>query len=300
VKLTYTGVCTGAVGNVFYLEDPAGGARSGVAVFAPPVNLITGHAYLIASGIQEFPALAAGLSETEMTGVAYVRDLGATSVPAPHVALVGDVNAVAPNPISKCTTPVGNSAEDWEGVLVRLNNVKEAYRTNSWGVPRAAGAAFHVEGPYPTCGDTINIHSTGQGLTYQPVDGNIDDVIGLMHLNFGVFECYPRSNADVIVHSNNAVDSSIPKVITFSIAPNPARSARVSFGLPHAAQVELAVFDVGGRRIVQLERGSFAAGSYSRTWDGRAENGASVGPGLYFYRLKVGNEVRTLQAVRLK
>ena len=300
VILTYAGVCTGAVGNVFYLEDPAGGARSAVAVFAPPVSLHIGHSYLIASGIQEFPALAKGKSETEMTGVAYVRDQGIVSVPAPHVALVGDVNAVPPNPVDKCSTPVGNSAEDWEGVLVRLNNVKEAYRTNQWGVPRAAGASFHVEGPYPTCGDTVNVHAAAQGLTYHPVDGNLDDVIGIMHLNFGAFEIYPRSNADVIVHSNNAVDSSIPRVITFSIAPNPALTARVSFGLPHAAQVELAVFDVGGRRIVQLERGPFAAGNYSRTWDGRADNGGSVGPGLYFYRLKVGNEVRTRQAVRLK
>jgi hypothetical protein len=308
-RLTYSGICTGAVGNVYYIEDAGGGARSGLSVFAPPVALITGHSYLIASGVQEFPALAAGLSETEMTGVAYMRDLGATSVPAPHVAAVGDLNAVPPNPVDKCSTPVGQSAEDWEGVLVRLNNVKEAYRegpacptctTPQWGVPRAAGASFHVEGPYPACGDTINIHANGQGLSYQPVDGNLDDVTGLMHLNFGVFEVYPRSDADVIVHSNNAVDSSIPRVITFSIAPNPARSARVSFGLPHAAQVELAVFDVGGRRIAQLERGSFAAGSYSRTWDGRADNGASVGPGLYFYRLKVGNEIRTLQAVRLR
>lgn len=308
VRLTYTGVCTGHVGNVFYIEDAAGGARSGVSVFAPPVSLVTGHKYLIASSLQEFPALAQGLSETEMTGVTYIRDLGVTPIPAAAVESIHQLNGffwsspgvLVNDVLNKCTTPSGLTAEDLEGMLVQVTNTKEAYRTNQWGVRRTAGAAFHVTGPYPTCEDTINIHTTGQGITYQPMDGAIVSVTGIMHLNFGAWEIYPRTNADIVETSTNSVDGAIPRVITFSIAPNPSRSARINFGLPKDARVELAVFDVTGRRVAMIENGTFKAGTYSRAWDGRTEGGGSASAGLYFYRLKVNNETRTVSGVHLR
>jgi hypothetical protein len=298
VRLTYRGICIGGVGNVYYIETVGGGLRSGLSVFAPPVAMVTGRTYLIASSLQEFPALAAGLSETEMLGVVYMRDEGATAVPAASVQTIHLLNGIAA--LDKCTTPSGPSSEDFEGMLVHIDNAKECYRTNTWGVRRLAGSSFHVAGPYPACPDTINIHSAGQGLTYAPADGYIVNVTGIMHLNFGVWEIYPRTDADIVEVSNASTDGSIPLTISFSIAPNPAKNARLSFGLPREDRVELAVFDVAGRQVAMIEKGTLAAGSYTRSWDGRTDGGSTAGAGLYFYRLKVGNEVRTIHGVRLK
>ena len=62
--------------------------------------------------------------------------------------------------------------------------------------------------------------------------------------------------------------------------PNPFRaSTTISFRIASAGRVELAVFDVAGRRIATLTDREFAAGSHSVTWE--ADDTA---PGVYFYR----------------
>ena len=300
VRVSYRGVCTGGVGNVFYVQSGTG-PRSGLAVFAPTVPMITGRQYLIASNLQEFPALAAGLSETEMLGTVYMRNEGAASLPASSAVAISAINAVPPNPVDKCSTPSGSNAEDYEGMLVTVSNAKIAYRNNNWGVPRASGSNFHVTGPYPACGDTIPVVQVGQGTTFAPTDGDIVSVTGILHLNFGAMTIYPRTNADIVVTgAGTAVNGTIPGRVFLSLATNPARNPRLEFGLPRDAEVDLRVFDVAGRQVAVLESGHRIAGSYSRTWNGGMSNGAQASTGLYFYRLKVGGETKTVQGVRLR
>jgi flagellar hook assembly protein FlgD len=94
------------------------------------------------------------------------------------------------------------------------------------------------------------------------------------------------------------VDTPTP-VLSFSVFPNPARRANVNFTLPHAADVQLGVYDVAGRRVALLASGNLPAGSYQRAWDGRDESGTRMHSGVYFYRLRAGNEVRRATAVLL-
>lgn len=72
--------------------------------------------------------------------------------------------------------------------------------------------------------------------------------------------------------------------------PNPTHAAtRITFALPqsHGEKVTLGVFDASGRRIRMFDEG-FAPGLNEVFWDGADENGRAVHPGLYFYRLNVG------------
>ena len=57
--------------------------------------------------------------------------------------------------------------------------------------------------------------------------------------------------------------------------------------LAQAGTVEVAVFDISGRRVQQLYRGQDRSGRYGRWWDGRDADGQVVGPGLYVYRVRV-------------
>jgi hypothetical protein len=70
-------------------------------------------------------------------------------------------------------------------------------------------------------------------------------------------------------------------------SPNPSRGTAIAirFGLARADQVDLRVFDVTGRLVKTLARGSFAAGPHRMTWDGTDDSGARVERGIYFYRL---------------
>ncbi len=68
--------------------------------------------------------------------------------------------------------------------------------------------------------------------------------------------------------------------------PNPAaRSTSLRFAVPRASEVRIDVFDLLGRRVASLARGSFAPGWHEARWDGRTRSGALAAPGAYLVRM---------------
>jgi hypothetical protein len=70
--------------------------------------------------------------------------------------------------------------------------------------------------------------------------------------------------------------------------PSPARSGetmRFRCTLPVAARVRLSIVDVRGRTVAAPFAGALPAGVSELAWDGRADDGARVSPGMYFARL---------------
>lgn len=83
--------------------------------------------------------------------------------------------------------------------------------------------------------------------------------------------------------------------LVFSLAqnyPNPmttAGSTTIRYVLPNDSEhVSLIVYDVSGRRVKVLTDDVQMRGEYYVTWDGRNRHGHRVAPGIYFYRLSVG------------
>jgi hypothetical protein len=76
--------------------------------------------------------------------------------------------------------------------------------------------------------------------------------------------------------------------------PNPTiERSLLSFALPRDAQVSLAIFDVTGRRMVDLARGGYPAGVHAVTWNLRSRDGTRVPGGIYFARLSVEGRLIT-------
>ena len=72
--------------------------------------------------------------------------------------------------------------------------------------------------------------------------------------------------------------------------PNPFNPVtRIRYGLTGRFQVELAVYDVSGRRVRVLESAEREGGVYEVTWDGRDDRGVRVSSGVYFVRLAAGS-----------
>ncbi|HEY2956295.1 MAG TPA: FlgD immunoglobulin-like domain containing protein [Candidatus Eisenbacteria bacterium] len=69
--------------------------------------------------------------------------------------------------------------------------------------------------------------------------------------------------------------------------PNPFRDrTELRFAMPVAASATVSILDAQGRELRSLVRGArLEAGPQRLLWDGRAEDGASAPPGLYFARL---------------
>jgi hypothetical protein len=80
--------------------------------------------------------------------------------------------------------------------------------------------------------------------------------------------------------------------------PNPfGPVTRIDYRLGEGGPVNLAVFDAGGRQVRALIRTVQGPGEYSVRWDGRDDNGRSVTPGVYFYRLDSGQQSQTRKLI---
>jgi photosystem II stability/assembly factor-like uncharacterized protein len=88
-------------------------------------------------------------------------------------------------------------------------------------------------------------------------------------------------------------DDEIPSVVSeLSNYPNPFNPVTtVSYALTEAAEVDLAVYDLAGRRVRTLERGRRDAGRHETVWDGATSGGRSAASGTYFLRMNAGGRV---------
>lgn len=81
--------------------------------------------------------------------------------------------------------------------------------------------------------------------------------------------------------------------------PNPLNpTTEIRYALASRSAVRLRVYDVSGRMVRSLIDGRIEPrGEHVMVWDGRSDEGRSVGSGVYFARLVAGGELRTLKMV---
>ena len=83
--------------------------------------------------------------------------------------------------------------------------------------------------------------------------------------------------------------------------PNPFHDGlAVRYELAEAAPVEVAVYDVLGRRVRRLVSEHQAAGPHEVPWDGRSESGRAAAAGLYVVRLRAGETSLSHTVVRVQ
>lgn len=97
-----------------------------------------------------------------------------------------------------------------------------------------------------------------------------------------------EATISTVTSVNETEDTSPPKSMQLAQNyPNPFNpETSIRYELPHDGKVNLAVFDLTGRRIALLESGSKTAGQHLVRWDGRNSAGVRVPSGVYFYRLE--------------
>ena len=99
-----------------------------------------------------------------------------------------------------------------------------------------------------------------------------------------------------------AVEASAPRALALSPSqPNPFRGqTQIEYSVPRQSDVQLSVYDVGGRVVRTLESGVREAGRYRSDWDGRDSRGTHVAAGVYFFRLTSAGEAVTRKVTVMK
>lgn len=78
--------------------------------------------------------------------------------------------------------------------------------------------------------------------------------------------------------------------------PNPFNpQVTIAFSIDRDLMGEVVVYDLTGRRVAILERGTFAKGLNQLKWDGRDLNGRASSSGKYVCRLQAGDHVASVQ-----
>ena len=96
----------------------------------------------------------------------------------------------------------------------------------------------------------------------------------------------------------------IPAATQFRLGaprPNPfGDGTSISFSLREAGRTELVIYDAAGRRVRELVHGELSAGPNEARWDGRDQAGRRVAAGVYFLRLRSGEQASSRSVVHLR
>ena len=83
--------------------------------------------------------------------------------------------------------------------------------------------------------------------------------------------------------------------------PNPFNPVTtINYDLPKDAYVNLIIYDIMGREVVNLAGKEMAAGYQTMTWNARNNAGALVSAGIYFYQIQTRDFIKTKKMVLLK
>ncbi len=131
-------------------------------------------------------------------------------------------------------------------------------------------------------------------------------------LDFSISGGVHRYDSQTVAEFTFAVDDSLPALgvgdgpqapltMAFDVTPNPgAGETTLRFALSREGRVDLRIVDLLGRTRRVLQSGALAAGSYTRTWDGRDASGERLAPGVYFVRLMRPEGVLRRKLVRIE
>ncbi len=113
---------------------------------------------------------------------------------------------------------------------------------------------------------------------------------------FGDYEISSFDEQDIFVANlseNCSIENNIIVIDNARITnyPNPFNpNTTIEFNILNHSNVELAIYNIKGQKIISLANNVFAKGSHFVVWNGLNESGDSVSSGIYLYKLNVNGK----------
>lgn len=286
--ITTRGIVTARFGSLVFVQDAAGGLRSGFKFFAPSGPMAVGDDVTIVGVPIEF------FDETEISGALFERNHG-PGVPPVALTLPSLV------PLNTNVGPPGR--EDYEHIVVRIEDVAVIDENAGFGEFVVVKGTEFLN---PASPETLHVDDRGETAgfySYFSLNGDTFSYIEApVEISFGATKLEPRSLADL---GFGPVVSAENPDLAFALhapRPNPASLSRgaveIAFSLPKGGAAQVRLYDIRGRLVKTLTDGTeFAPGRHTVQWDGRDAGGGKVGSGIYFVQLKLGNAVAANKVV---
>jgi len=117
---------------------------------------------------------------------------------------------------------------------------------------------------------------------------------------FALDDIYWEGGGDVDVIYENK-DLIAKEFILYDNYPNPFNpSSNISYSISNGEHVSIYIFDVNGRKVIELVDDYKSAGTYSIDWNGKNEKGMPVSGGVYFYSIYSEDFRQTKKMILLK
>lgn len=199
-----------------------------------------------------------------------------------------------------CASLADTVGETYEGLLIEIDSVTtedDFPAEGSWGTVSIVD----------TLGDTATMfidNDTDIDGTDAPTD--LFNVVGIASQYdgespyWGGYQIMPRSLADLGIEVG-VEENLTPVAFLSQNIPNPFNTrTTIEFAINRSGHTSLKIYNVTGQLVKILLDGYITSGTYTRTWDGRDENGLKLVPGVYFYRLESGDTYRVNKMILVR
>jgi len=150
-------------------------------------------------------------------------------------------------------------------------------------------------------------YTSDKGNNWEYIDTNVDETlyeVELLSPTYGyiagglstILKYDPLSSIGKINSTN------IPKnALLKSNYPNPFNpGTNIEYHINISGYVELSIFDVQGKKIKDITNKNQKAGTHKYYWNGKNNDNKLVSSGVYFYQLKIDNEVHVNRMLFIK
>ena len=161
----------------------------------------------------------------------------------------------------------------------------------------------------------FNIYRNIDSGTYELLDSTTElvyeDILGSAgEYGYRITAVYDQenksdvSNTEIVNWDGTDGETVLTPVVNalYQNSPNPFNpETKINFELKEDYQVNIEIYNMKGQRVRQLVKNQLDAGSHSVIWDGKDDSQKAVSSGIYFYRMRAGeNFNNTRKMILLK